>query len=156
MVDFQKEVKMNCENLRSAIDMGLNELKKTKFGSVEYKNGSEGLAKLIEAESRQTDSATKDFESGKMADLQEKKDEEELKLARARLDLDERIATKELEIKELQAQNETRNGVIKIVPAVGAGLVCLAEIGAQTYLEQTGHLWSPLRGLSNLANKIRL
>lgn len=147
-----KEVNMNCENLRETIELGLNELRSVDIGSEQYKNGAAGLAKLIEAESKQTEAATKDFQSGAEIDIEKQK----LELDKNRLTLDAEIASREAEIRELQAQTEARGTVLKVLPAVGAVIVAVGEIGAQTYLEQTGHLYSPLRGLTNLVGKFRL
>lgn len=147
-----KEVNMNCENLRETIELGLNELRTVEIGSEQYKNGAAGLAKLIEAESKQSEAATKDFQSGAEIDIAR----QHLELDKDRLTLDAEIASREAEIRELQAQTEAKGTVIKALVPAGAVVVALAEIGSQTYLETTGHLYSPLRGLTNLIGKIRL
>lgn len=164
---------MNCINLEETIDQGLKKLRQVEFGSEQYKNGSAGLAKLIEADSKQIEADKKANESDVSLDMQKEKNEFEAQMALKRLDLDKSIAEKEnqmaikrfdldksiaekeLEVKQLQLESETKTSIIRTLPALVAGAVCITEIGVQAHLEETGHLWSPLRGLSNLANKLR-
>ena len=147
---------MNCENLDETIDLSLNQLRQLEVGSKDFESACNGIAKLVEASAKQTEAVTKDYEVSVNADIQQKKNDAEIQLARERLDLDARIAEKEAELRAYQAQNETKDAVIRILPAVGTVAICLTEFGLQTYLEQTGHLWSPFRAVTNLANKMRL